>query len=271
MTALPTTQAPVLPTSSPNLVERFPSYPSTWSFTPSSRWLRGFVDDVAVVDSRQQILVWEPRAKVPEYGFPLEQVRTDLLVPTEPPASDRGFYRPRRPAKSWFDLRLGERLVEHAAWTWDVPELEGFIAVNWFHDVLDRWVEEDEQVMTHPRDPYNRVDAIPSSRHVVVTHDGQVIADSHSPVLVFETGLPTRYYLPRADVDLDRLTPSETWSECPYKGYATDYWALPDAEGVLEDVAWSYPEPKAPVGPIVDRIAFYPERVSITVDGVPAH
>ncbi|MFZ4894897.1 DUF427 domain-containing protein [Plantibacter sp. Mn2098] len=268
-TARTTTPVPprALPQAGPNLVARF-EYPSTWSFSPSERWLRGVVGEVAIVDSRDQILVWEPKAKVPEYGFPLAQVRTDLLVETDAPPADRGFYRPRRPARTWYDLHVDGRIIRHAAWTWDIPELEGFIAVNWFHDVLDAWYEEDERVITHPRDPCNRVDALPSSRHVVVSHDGRVIADSTDAVLVFETGLPTRYYLPRNDVDLTALGASTTWSECPYKGFATDYWTLPNAEGVDEDAAWSYPDPKYPVAPIAGRIAFFPERVQITVDGV---
>lgn len=254
------------PVPSDQLVRRF-EYPPVWSWAPSERWLRGYVDDIAVVDSREQILVWEPRQKVPEYGFPLADVRTDLLRPTEPPAPDRGFYRPRRPVAEWYDLVIGDRTVEHAAWKWAPDGLAGFLAVNWFHGVLDRWLEEDETVMTHPRDPYNRVDAVPSSRHVVVSHRGRVLAESSSTVLVFETGLPTRYYFPPGDVNFSALTESPTWSECPYKGYATRYWSV-DGEPEATDIAWSYPDPKPNVAAITDRIAFYAERLEIRVDGL---
>lgn len=259
-------EGPATPVPSDQLVRRF-EYPPVWSWTPSERWLRGYVDDIAVVDSREQILVWEPRQKVPEYGFPLADVRTELLRPTEPPAADRGFYRPRRPAADWYDLMIGDRVVKHAAWKWVPDELAGFLGVNWFHGVLDRWLEEDEVVHTHPRDPYNRVDAVPSSRHLVISHHGRVLAESDATVLVFETGLPTRYYFPTEGVDFSALTESSTWSECPYKGYATRYWSVVDDPGAT-DIAWSYPEPKPNVAAIADRVAFYTERLDVVVDGV---
>ncbi|MET0447378.1 MAG: DUF427 domain-containing protein [Aeromicrobium sp.] len=261
-----------LPPQTAGLVRRFPSYPEVWSFEPSARWVRGIVDDVTVVDSRHQILVWEPRHKVPEYGFARGDVRTDLLVPGEPPAADRGFYRPRRPPAEWFDLRVGDRIVRHAAWRWDVPELADYLGVNWFAGVLDRWLEEDEVVMTHPRDPFSRVDALPSSRHVVVSYRGRVLAESADTVIVYETGLPPRYYFPPEAVDLSALEPSATWSECPYKGYATRYWSLPASAGEpgITDVAWSYADPKPVLSVIAGRIAFFSERVDLVLDGVTA-
>lgn len=253
-----------LPTTTENLVRRFADFPSAWSYEPSARWVRGFVGDTAVVDSREQILVWEPRHKVPEYGFRTNDVRTELLEPSATAEPEAGYYRPRRPVRQWFDLRLGDRVIRHAAWQWDLPELEGYLGVSWFPGVLDRWLEEDEVVFAHPRDPHSRVDALPSSRHVVVRHGGQVLAESTSPVVVYETGLPPRYYLPREDVRLDLLDPSDTWTECPYKGYATDYWSARHPEPVA-DIAWSYPETSIPA--IAGRIAFYSERLDVTVDG----
>jgi len=252
------------PTPTSTLVRRYPERPSTWSFEPSERWVRGLIDDVAVVDTRAPILVWEPHHKVPEYGFPVVDVRTDLLVATNTAPADGHYYRPRKPVKQWFHVQLGDRLVEHAVWQWDVPELEGYLGASWFPGVFDQWLEEGEPVITHPRDPNVRVDALASTRHVVVTHNGRTIAESHDAVAVFETGLPTRWYLPRVDVDLSALTPHDTWTECPYKGYARDYWSLGDD---LIDIAWSYAEPFPAVAPIAGRIAFYSEKVEVVVDG----
>lgn len=253
------------PTPSDTLVRRYPERPTTWSFEPSERRVRGLVDDVALVDSREPILVWEPRHKVPEYGFPVADVRTDLLETTDTAPADGLYYRPRRPVRQWFHARVGDRLIEHAAWRWDVPGLEDYLGVTWFPGVLDGWLEEDEPVITHPRDPHVRVDALASDRHVVVRHGDLVIAESRRPVAVFETELPTRWYLPVEDVDLDALTVSDTWSECPYKGRTTGYWSLgPD----LPDIAWSYATPFPAVGAIAGRIAFYSEKVEVVVDGV---
>lgn len=257
--------SPVQPRPSATLERRQPPAAPTWVWEPSERWVRGWVDDAAVVDSRRPILVWEPGAKVPEYGYPLRDVRTDLLVPGEPPA--QSYYRPRLPARRWFDLVVDSRRIPAAAWTWDLDELDEFIAFSWFPGVLDRWTEEDEVVFAHPRDPRSRVDALPSSRHVVVTDDtGRVLADSTSPVIVYETGLAARYYLPREDVVWSALGEVDRWSECPYKGEARDYWATPEAPE--REVAWSYPSPLPVLAPLAGLVAFYSERVRIDVDGI---
>ena len=238
----------------------------------SRRWVRGFVGDVAVVDSRSPLLFWDDSRPVPSYAFDPDDVRRDLLRPAvgEPPPSP-WFFRPQGPVSAWFDLEVGDRVLSHAAWRRDAAELGDRLVLSWQPGLIDRWLEEEEEVAGHPRDPYSRVDALPSSRHVVVSLDGKVLADSTSPVLLFETGLPTRYYLPEADVRLAELTPSATSSHCPYKGIADRYWDL--AENSAGDfdgagLAWSYSQPFPAVGRIKDRIAFYDERVDVTVDGV---
>nr|WP_166390678.1 DUF427 domain-containing protein [Nocardioides ochotonae] len=119
----------------------------------------------------------------------------------------------------------------------------------------------------HPRDPHKRVEALASSRHVVVELDGVRLAESRRPVLLLETGLPTRYYLPREDVALDLLDASDTRSTCPYKGTTDDYWSLP-GHPEADDIAWSYADPSPAVAKIAGRVAFYNERVDLTVDGV---
>ena len=234
---------------------------------PSDKWVRAFVGETAVVDSRAPLLFWEEAFPVPGYAFSRADVRTDLLRPaTSPPPDQPSFFLPQGPVAQWYDLEVDGRLIPHAAWTRDAPELADRIILSWQPGVLDRWCEEEEEVAGHPRDPHKRVEAIASSRHVVVAWHGEVLADSTRPVLLFETDLPTRYYLPREDVRLDRLAPSDNVSQCPYKGVADSYWSVPgEPEGA--NLAWSYSEPFPAVAKIKDRISFYNELVDITVDG----
>lgn len=231
----------------------------------SERWVRGMMGDIGVVDTRAPLLFWEDDFPVPGYAYAPEDVRTDLLRPAlPPPPGGNFFFLPKGPVSQWFDLLAGDHLIEHAAWIRDDPALAGMIVFSWDPTVLDRWLEEDEVVAGHPRDPHKRVDALHSSRHVTVALDGHLLADSSDPVLLFETFLPTRYYVPRADVDFDRLTAVDRFSLCPYKGYAREYWDAPGSRGV----AWSYADPFPAVGAIAGRVAFYNESVDITVDGM---
>lgn len=230
----------------------------------SERWVRGMLGATAVIDTRAPLLFWEDDFPVPSYAYPLADVRTDLLIesPAPPQASGFSFFGPHGPVSTWFDLRYEHKIIHHAAWTREDPALAGRIVFSWEPGVLERWLEEDEVVAGHPRDPHKRVDALHSSRHVTVALDGQVLADSRDTVALFETFLPTRYYFPRTDVALNRLTAVERFSHCPYKGDAREYWDAPGANGV----AWCYTEPFAAVGAIAGRIAFYNELVDLTVD-----
>ncbi|KAA1418003.1 DUF427 domain-containing protein [Nocardioides humilatus] len=234
----------------------------------SDRWVRGFVGDTAVVDSRDALLFWEPAFPVPGYAFPRDDVRTDLLRPSAKERVERSFFGPKGPTSTVYDVMVGDRTIEAAAWVRDDPAIDDRLVLTWQPGAFDRWLEEDEEVFAHPRDPYKRVDAMPSSRHVQVAIGGTVVAESRSPVLLFETHLPTRYYFAREDVRLDLLSPSGNRSDCPYKGHAEDYWSVPGVRDA-DNVAWSYADPVPAVGLIADRIAFYNELVDITVDGVP--
>ena len=136
-------------------------------------------------------------------------------------------------------------------------------------EALDAWFEEDEEVFVHPRNPYTRVDAIRSHRTVRVELDGVVLAETRSPVMLFETGLPTRYYFDKTDVRFEHLVASDTWSACPYKGRTTGYWSI-QVHGKLErDLAWSYDFPTPAVLPITGMAAFYNEKVDTFLDGQP--
>ncbi|MGI5452605.1 DUF427 domain-containing protein [Streptomyces sp. CA-249302] len=231
---------------------------------PSARWVRGRKGDVTVVDSRRPLLVWEPGVPVPLYAFPRADVREDLLRPAKNPPTGT-----HTGSRIFYDLDLGGELLENAAWTFPSADLAGHIAFEWFRRVgrgLDHWYEEEEEIFIHPRDPHKRVDAIPSSRHVQVAVAGTLVADTRRPVLLFETGLPTRYYIPREDVRLDLLAATEHHTGCPYKGTAS-YWSWRRADDVPPNLVWSYPDPLPAVGPIKGLLAFYNEAVDITVDG----
>ncbi|GLZ45363.1 hypothetical protein Acsp06_15480 [Actinomycetospora sp. NBRC 106375] len=142
----------------------------------------------------------------------------------------------------------------------------GTVGLPW--SAADAWFEEDEPVHVHPRSPYVRVDALRSRRHVRVELDGVVLAESDAPVLLFETGLPTRAYLDLTAVDTTRLEPSDTRTACPYKGVTSRYWSVRTPAGRYDDLAWCYDHPAPAVARIAGLVAFYDERVDVVVDGV---
>jgi uncharacterized protein (DUF427 family) len=144
------------------------------------------------------------------------------------------------------------------------PHVEGYVQVPWGD--VDAWFEEDDEVFVHPKDPYHRIDVLNTSRPVRVSVDGQVLAASTRARVLFETSLPARYYLPPEDVRVDLLEPSDTVTQCAYKGTAR-HWSARLADQVTPDVAWTYDDPSPEVEPIRGRICFYNERVDLEVDG----
>lgn len=233
---------------------------------PSERWVRGYARNAQIVDSHRPLLFWEKGFPVPNYAIPEDDVRLDLLSGGRAPERWHPFFGPHGAVTDVWDLppaMPGDRTIRAVAWRRDDPALAGHVVLSWLPGTL-RWTEEDDPVFAHPRDPYKRVDALPSSRHVVVSVDGTVLADTRHPVVLFETDLPTRYYIPAEDVRLDQLTEVEHVTACPYKGVADRYWSRPG----LDHLAWSYRQPTPAVGAIKDRVAFYNEVVDTTVDGV---
>ena len=190
----------------------------------TEKWVRGWLDGAPVVDTRSAWLLWEDPFPIPGYAIDPADVQDGLLVPAVgPPDAVPFFFGPKGPVAQWFDLRTVDRESLSPAWQLADPAVADRVIISWQPGVLDRWTEEDEDVASHPRDPHKRVEAIAGSRHVQVSVDGIVLADSHRPVLLFETGLPTRYYMPPEDVDLSLLTPGRQQSHCPYKGVADEY------------------------------------------------
>ena len=224
--------------------------------------VRAYLGGAIVVDSIAPLLVWEV-PYYPTYYFPDSDVRAELVADG---AAD--LHSPSRgDARTLSVLAGGSRALGAAAHYQDSPinELRGTVRLQW--DAMEAWFEEDEQVYTHPRDPYTRVDILASSRRVRVLLDGLVLADSMSPRLLFETGLPTRYYLPRPHVRMDLLERSATVTHCPYKGRA-ETWSVRVGDTVREDLAWSYPAPLPESQKVAGLIAFYNEKLDIEVDGV---
>jgi len=240
-----------------------PLDPSAVRVEPSPRRVRAFLHGVPIADSKQVKLVFEPR-RLPVYYFPLADVRADLLRPT-----DYTVAQGREAALTRWNLELGDRRVENAAWGYAEPDAEHASLkdhVAFFWAKLDAWYEEDDEVFVHPRDPYHRVDVLNSSRHVRVVVDGQTVADTPRPRLLFETGLPTRYYVPKADVRMDMLEPSDTSSACPYKGHAS-YWSVRVGDKLFNDLVWGYPAPIPECPKIENLLSFYNEKLDIYVDG----
>ena len=236
-----------------------------WKFEPTQRWIRGRLNGETIVDSKHAMLMIESPGEV-DYYFPLAEVRLDLLKESD--HTETSGYRGTR--KFW-NLKLGDQVVENAAWSYEPkekrPDLDGYLAFSW--QAMDHWYEEEEELFLHARNPYHRVDTVKSSRHVEVFVDGVKIADTTDPYLLFETSLPTRYYLPVEDVEKAYLRPTDAQSVCPYKGFASYYSVTVNGE-TYKDIAWTYPEPIPEAPKLKGTVAFWPEkdqRIRIIVDG----
>jgi uncharacterized protein (DUF427 family) len=226
----------------------------------SPKRVRVIVAGETIADSRQAMLLQESGAQ-PSYYFPPDDVRAEVLSATE-----RHTHCPKKGDASYYTIRVGETELENAAWYYPEPlpdappQLRGLIA--FYFDRMDRWLEEDEEIVGHPRDPYHRIDTIPTSRHIRVSLDGELLAESRNAVALFESNLQTRWYLPRADVRAS-LTDSELHTICPYKGTASYYSVALESGSGAEDLVWYYSDPRPEALRIKDLLCFYNERVEI--------
>jgi len=228
---------------------------------PTERRIRVRLGDELVADSTHaQLLVRYGHGGLPTYYLSREGVRPDALV--DETIGSKG--------QQVWTVTAGRKRAEAAAWTHEDPTgamatLADHVTFSWRQ--LE-WYEEDERVVLHARDPYKRVDTLRSSRRVQVFVNGEQVADSVRPLLLFETGLPTRYYLPFEDARTDLLQASDTVTVCPYKGRAR-YWSVRVGDTVVPDAAWSYPDPIPENPKIRDLLAFLNEHVDLVVDGQP--
>jgi uncharacterized protein (DUF427 family) len=238
-----------------------PSLPAVNHTAPVPRRIRAMLNGHVVLDTTSALYVWEWE-HYPQYYIPVADVDPAVLV------DERHEQKLSRGTGRRFGLAVGDEHRSAALLVYGDDArfgLAGRARFEWA--ALDAWYEEDEQVFVHPRDPYTRVDALRSTRRVRVELDGTVLAESASPVLVFETGLPTRYYLNRSEVDFTHLAPVGTVTACPYKGTTSGYWTARVNVTTHPDIAWSYDFPTRQLLPIAGLVAFYNEKVDIFLDG----
>lgn len=228
---------------------------------PVPRRIRAVLAGEVVLDTTSAVYVWE-WANYPQYYIPIADIRPDVLL------DEQRLQKLSRGTAHRHGLRVGE-VSRHGAlrvYADDaIQGLAGMARLDW--DALDAWYEEDEQVFVHPRNPYTRVDALRSIRPVRIELDGALLAESSCPVMVFETGLPTRYYLNPTEVSFAHLVSTDTVSACPYKGKTSGYWSVRVGDATYPDLAWAYDFPTRELLPIAGLVAFYNERVDITLDG----
>jgi uncharacterized protein (DUF427 family) len=232
-------------------------------FEDSPRRVRVVFGGETIADSRGMKLLHET-GHPPVYYFPVADVRSQLLQP--------GRLRTRSPVKgdaTHWSIVVGDRAAPDAAWEYpqplpEVSWLAGYTAFYW--EKMDAWYEEDEQVFVHPRDPYHRVDVLERDRHVRVSLAGQLLAETKRPKMMFETGVPPRYYLPPEDVHTELLEPSDTVSRSAYLGTAR-YWSARVAGGVVPNLVWSYQQPLRDAEPVRGMYCFYSGRVDLELDG----
>ena len=230
---------------------------------PCAKRVRVVVADEVVADSRSAMLLHESGSQ-PVYYFPPEDVCHELLE-----ASDTSTHCPKKGDASYRSIRVGERVVADAAWVYPEtvdgsPAIAGLFAFYW--NRVDRWLEEEEEVFFHPRDPYHRIDILRTSRRVRVLRKGELLAESDRAVVLLETGLPPRHYLPREDVRAE-LQPSDHLTGCPYKGTA-GYFSVLVGGRVIDNLVWTYTDPLPEATRVAGLLAFYDERVDVELDGV---
>lgn len=250
-------------------------------YEPTAKRVRASLDGTAVVDTVQAYLIWEPRRITPVYAVPEQELLAELASPALPAASAEEHpvairkgaaptsldpstsFGKHTTAGGEFDVVTPTATAPRAAFRPEDPDLAGYVILDF--KAFD-WLEDDEEIIGHPRDPFHRVDIRASSVDVEVALDGVTLAGTNGAHLLYETLLPVRYYIPPADVRLDLLEESPKRTVCPYKGQAS-YWSYPDsAEG--RNLAWSYDRRYPDAAQIHGLISFFNERVDLTVDGV---
>jgi len=222
------------------------------------RHVRVLLGDQVAADSAE-VLLLHPPERTPTYLFPRAHVRTELLEPSERRQSDAGMGQ-----RTYWHLHAGEHRVENAVYAWERPpddaaRIAGLMAFDWDSVTV---FEEDEEVFVHPRDPYTRIDVLRTSRRVRVRVGGTLVAETSSALMLLESGLPVRWYLPVEDVRTDLLEPSCTTTRCPYKGLA-HYWSLRLPGRYEEDLVWFYPAPFHDAEAVRGLLCFPQDRVQL--------
>lgn len=226
----------------------------------ANKRVRVMLGGEVVADTADALLVWEI-PYYPTYYFPESDINMDALVDSgeTKESTSRGL-------ATLYTVKAGGK--EGTAYGYAEPRIEqlaGHVAFNW--SSMDHWFEEDEEVFVHARDPYTRIDILPSSRRVRVEIDGVTVADTTNGSFLFETNLPPRYYMPKTDVRMDLLTPTDLATHCPYKGTAR-YWSVDVNGETHKDIVWGYDRPLPESQRIMGQVSFYNEKVDIYLDEV---
>ncbi|HWK16503.1 MAG TPA: DUF427 domain-containing protein [Solirubrobacteraceae bacterium] len=230
---------------------------------PSPKRVRVVVAGETVADSRSVQMLHESGHQ-PIYYFPPADVRAGLLEP-----SDRRTRCPKKGEASYHSIRVGDHVVENGAWSYpdpidSAPPIGGLIAFYW--NRMDAWLEEDEEVFVHPRDPYHRVDVLTTLRRIRISLDGKLLAETSRALALYESNLPPRWYMPSEDV-VTELASSETVTRCPYKGVASYHSVVLAGGETVRDLVWTYENPLAETVRIAGLLCFFNERVDVEVDG----
>ena len=243
-------------------------------FEPVPTRLRAGLGGETVLDTRRGVLVWEPRRLVPVYAVPVEDVRAEVVpADPQPEPPDLAALPPMLgPTDFWIhttpgrvaDLVAGRLRLPGAGFLADDEDLAELVVLDF--DAFTRWLNEDEVLVAHPHDPFKRIDVLATGRRVEVRLGGTVLASTVRALLLIETHLPVRYYIPAQDVRMDLLAPSTTRSACAYKGHAS-YLSTVDGSEAGRDLAWVYPDPLDDAARVRDHVAFWNERTDLVVDG----
>jgi uncharacterized protein (DUF427 family) len=226
----------------------------------SRKRVRTYLHGKLVADTTRPLLVWE-NPQYPTYYLPAVDIAAQLVT------TGHTDHTPRLGDVEVFDVVAGDATAPGAARrVLDPPDdrLREAVRLEW--PAMTEWLEEDESVYVHPRDPYTRIDILASSRHVRVELDGVTLAETDRPTILFETGLPPRYYLPPADVRTELLRPSPRHTGCPYKGTAS-YWSVEVNGRRHDDLVWTYRTPLPESHKIAGLVCFYDERIDLYLDG----
>jgi uncharacterized protein (DUF427 family) len=226
--------------------------------------VRVVINGKTIADSVRPALLFESGTR-PVWYFPRADLRADLIE-----RSGHESASPARGPATFWNLTAGNRRVENALWSHEHPPAGLEALKDYFAfapDKVDHWYEEDEEIFGHARDPYHRIDVRPSSRRVRVKFAGETIADSSRAMFLFETGLPTRYYIPAEDVRTEFLSRTARRTTCPYKGHAS-YWTIQVGDRVADNAVWAYLDPLPDCPRIKGLLCFYPEKVeAIEIEG----
>jgi uncharacterized protein (DUF427 family) len=241
-------------------------------YEPTALRLRADVDGVTVLDTTDALIVWEPRRIVPVYAVPAEAIAGGIRATDPQPAPPDLGSLPPMLGPTNFDLHTCPgRVVDAgplkgAGFVPEDPDLGGRVLLDF--NAFDGWRAEEDELVGHAHDPFKRIEVWSSGRHIEVSVGGVTLADSRHPRMLLETHLPTRWYLPREDVRMEVLEPSDHQSTCAYKGHAS-YLSMVGGAEAGKDIGWTYADPLHAAEPVRDLVCFWAERTDVVLDGVP--